>query len=166
VRVAEPVARAQEGPLKLEVTFQGVGERIVTATNVVGRIARVVNPYGEDTFVFRVVATNSGNESLVLLPQKATLSLGQGTPERARGLDDYRKRWPTWAVTSNQEGEDQAAAYAHVLGTLLLERQVPPGGSTEGRLAFPVRPAREALTLKLPYALGRKEKEAVLRWSL
>jgi hypothetical protein len=100
------------------------------------------------------------------MPQKATLAYGEGTSARARTLDDYRRRWPTWAVTNDQEGQDQAAAYQHVLSTLLIERQVPPGESTEGRLAFPVQPAKDALTLSLPYAIGRKALVATLRWPL
>lgn len=166
VRVAERAQAAQAGPLKLEVSFLGVGDRIATATNLVGRVARAVNPYGEDTFVFRLTAANSGDEPVVLLPQKATLAYGEGTVEHARTLDDYRKRWPAWAVTNDQEGEDQAAAYANVLGSLLIERQVPPGDSTEGRLAFPAHPAKDALTLRLPCAIGRKELVATLRWTL
>lgn len=166
VRVAEPAQALHAGPLKLAVRFMGVGDRIVTATNMVGRVARVVDPYGEDTFVFRLTATNTGDEPVVLLPQKATLAYGEGTVVHARTLDDYRRRWPAWAVTNDQEGEDQAAAYANVLGSLLIERQVPPGESTEGRLAFPVHPAKGALTLSVPYALGRKELSATLRWTL
>jgi hypothetical protein len=166
VQVAEAQQAAVVGGLRLEARLLGVGERIVTARNAFGRVGRVVNPYGEDVFVFQVRAVNEGTDPVVLLPHQATLSVGTGDPVSALTLDAYRRRWPAWPVTNNQEGEDQAAAYAHVLQTLLLERQVPAGETTEGRLAFPVRPAREALTLKLPVRFMRETRVLTLRWAL
>ncbi|MNL63367.1 hypothetical protein D3C87_1875010 [compost metagenome] len=99
-------------------------------------------------------------------PEKATLALGVGEPARAMTLEDFRRRWPAWPVSNDQEGEDQAAAYAHVLHTLLIERLVAPGESIEGRLAFKLGAAREALVLKLPLRDGRRERAATLRWTL
>lgn len=166
VVVAEAQQTTVVGGLRLEARLLGVGERIVTARNAFGRVGRVVNPYGEDVFVFQVRAVNEGAEPVVLLPQQATLSVGTGDPVSALTLEAYRKRWPAWPVTNDQEGTDQSAAYTHVLQTLLLERQVPAGESTEGRLAFPVRPAREALTLKLPVRFMRETRVLTLRWAL
>jgi hypothetical protein len=166
VAVAEPQQTAVVGGLRVEARLLGVGERIVTSRNAFGRVGRVVNPYGEDVLVFLVRAVNEGADPVVLLPQQATLSVGTGEPVPALTLDAYRRRWPAWPVTNDREGEDQAAAYAHVLQTLLLERQVPPGEVTEGRLAFPLRPAREALTLKLPVRFMRETRVPTLRWAL
>jgi hypothetical protein len=166
VQVAEAQQTAVVDGLRLEARLLGVGERIVTARNAFGRVGRVVNPYGEDVFVFQVRAVNAGADPVVLLPHQATLSVGTGDPVNALTLDAYRRRWPAWPVTNDQQGEDQSAAYAHVLQTLLLERQVPAGEATEGRLAFPVRPAREALTLKLPVRFMRETRLLTLRWAL
>lgn len=166
VVVAEPLQVVTEDALRLEARFAGVGERIVTARNAFGRIGRVVNPYGEDVFVFWLRAQNQGSEPVVLLPHQATLSVGTGDPVPALTLADYRLRWPAWPVTNNQEGEDQTAAYTHVLQTILLERQVPAGEATEGRLAFPVRPARAALTLRLPVRFTRSARVVSLEWQL
>ena len=165
VRVSEPVQTLSQGPLAATGRFLGVGERIVTARNALGRIGRVVNPYGEDTFVFRLRLENRGGEPLVLLPEAATLALGEGRVEAARTLDDYRKRWPTWAVTNDQQGHDQNAAYTFVLDSLLIERVLPPGEAVEGRLAFPAGPVSAGLTLRLPYRMGREAHALTMTWS-
>lgn len=166
VRVATPTQTVMEGPFRVDAEFLGVGERIVTDTNVVGRVSRVVNPYGEDSFIFNMTLVNLTKETVVVVPEKATLSYGVGTPRPSRTLAEYRKRWPTWAVTNEKEADDQGQAYAHVLRTILIERQLPPHESTVGRIAFPVEPAKDALTLTLPYRTGIVTKTLTLRWSL
>jgi hypothetical protein len=163
VRLGVPVLPLAGG-LAGTATFLGVGDRTVTATNWFGRIGRVVNAYGEDTFVFELHATNTLMEAVVLEPSKATLSYGAETVH-ARSLDDYRRRWPTWAVTTPDEGHDQQAAYQAVLNTLLLDRQLAPGETTSGRLAFPKRAVTEGLTLALPYIVGRQRRSLSLWWT-
>jgi hypothetical protein len=166
VRATTPRLDLLEGPFGVDAEFLGVGERIITATNAFGRVGRVTNPYGEDTFVFVLELVNLTKETVVVVPDKATLHYGLATTQPARTLADYRKRWPTWAVTNGQEAEDQGQAYAFVLKSLMIERQLLPHASTEGRLAFPVEPAKDALTLTLPYRIGHASRRLTLRWPL
>lgn len=166
VRPQDPRVSVTEGALAAQCEFLGLGERLVTATNAFGRLSRVVNPYGEDTFVFQVRIENRGQGAIVVLPAGARLDVGAESPLEPRTLDAYRTRWPSWAVTNEREGEDQGRAYTHVLQTLLLERQVPAGESTEGRLAFPVAPVRDTFKLTLPYRQAQASRTLTFRWAL
>ena len=156
-------ARTVAGPLTLEATWLGPGARIVTATRPWGTAARVVNPYGADTFRIRLVA-RAGAEPVVLLPDRATLADGAGARHPARTLADFRARWPAWPVTTDEEDFDRRAAYAHVLDTLLVEREVPAGRETTGILAFPAFPGKGRIVLTLPHRLGFRLHAATLTW--
>lgn len=147
-------ARASQGPLAAEARFLGAGRPLVLSRNLLGRAERVSNPLGADSFVFELSVTNRGPAPLVVLPQLATLALGDREPSLARTLDDYRRRWPAWAAGGATERADQAASYGHVLARLLLERRVGPGATAAGALAFPARGGPGALTLRLPYQAG------------
>lgn len=161
---AQATAVAAVDGLTIRATFLGPGQRIRSATNFWGRVSRAVNPYGADSLVFQVSLRNEGPKTLVVQPTGATLSLDGGPGLRARVMDDYRKRWPTWAVTHPDEGTDQAAAYAELLETILIERALPPGGMVEGRLAFPAGPVLRSITLSLPIESDRVKRLAVLDW--
>jgi hypothetical protein len=164
VRVTAPLAMATNGRVRLTAHFLGVGERMVSEHNLWGRAARVVDPYGEDSFVIDVMLDNQGHDDLVVQPQAATLQIGTAAPLKTRSLDDYRKRWPTWPVSTQDEGTDQAFAYKQVLDTLLLERLVHAGESVNGRLAFPAEHGSGPMSLKLPYKVGGDRKEVVAVW--
>ncbi len=154
---------ATVGPLTLTGTWLGPGERIVTAKRPWGAAARVVNPYGADTFRVRLVARATA-EAVVLLPQRATLADAAGTSRQARTLADFRARWPGWAVTVDDEDADRRAAYEHVLDTLLVEREVPAGQETTGIVAFPAFAPAGRLTLTLPCRVGLRRQVATLSW--
>jgi hypothetical protein len=164
VRPVPVTIAAVAGPLTLEATWLGPGERVVTARNLVGRAARVVNPYGEDTFRIRLVARASGADPVVLLPERATLGDAAGPPRRARTLAAFRARWPAWAVTSDEQDADRQAAMAHVLDTLLVERGVPAGRETAGILAFAAFRPVGRLVLTVPHRVGLRTHEATLAW--
>jgi hypothetical protein len=164
LEVASPVQTVRLGGLTLEARFAGVGDRRETARNWLGRLARVVNPYGEDTWLFEIAATNGGAEDVVLLPRDATLVQDGGEPRRARTLDDYRRRWPTWAIEGDEQAHDRHAAYGAVLDSILLERHLAPGGRAAGRLAFPGGRGAGSLTLQLPVLLGTRRETARWRW--
>jgi hypothetical protein len=159
------VSRASGG-VRVEGTFLGVGERIVTARNMIGRIARVANPYGEDSLVFRLEVENDNKDPVILLPHQATLSIDGGAGRPARTLADYRKRWPSWAVTSDDEGEDQGAAYRHVVDTLLIERIVRSRQRADGRVAFPRVVAKSTVTMTLPLQEGFVKRNLELTWKV
>lgn len=165
-RLEPATATAEAGGLRVQGAYLGLGERIVTHRNLFGRVGRVANPYGEDSLVFQLAIENRSQEPLVVLPHQATLAVDGGTPHPARTLADYRKRWPTWAVTHPDEGEDQGAAYQHVVDTLLIERVVRAGQSSEGRLAFPRAVAKSELVVRLPYQVGFRKQHLELKWSV
>lgn len=148
----------------MEATWLGVGERIVTTRNAFGRAARVVNAYGEDSFVISVIIRPTGANVVALLPERATLGDEGDKPVRARTLTDYRSRWPGWAVASEAEEADRIAAYNHILDTLLIERTLPMGTVVTGRLAFPTFAARRKLTLTLPYRDGIRIGAIAVTW--
>lgn len=164
VRPLPATTRAAAPPLAITAEWLGVGERIVTAKNPWGRAARVVNPFGEDTFRIRITALATGPEPVVLLPAKATLVDDGGTPRAARTLDAFRVRWPGWAVENDDEEADRKAAYDHILGLLLIEREVQPGAETAGIVAFPAFTPRRRLLLTFPYRIGFKPGELRLTW--
>ncbi|MFP5503274.1 MAG: hypothetical protein ACLGIN_12370, partial [Candidatus Sericytochromatia bacterium] len=134
--VEAAVAEAGAGGLAVSATFEGVGKRLVSERNWAGRAGTVVNPYGADSLVFSLTLANEGPEALVLLPQAATLALGDRPPLPARTLDDYRARWPLWAVRDTRDRDHRQAAYAHLLETLLIERRLRPGDRVVGAIAF------------------------------
>lgn len=163
VRPLPATVHAVVGPLTLEGTWLGPGERLVTATRPWGAADRVVNPYGEDTFRIRLLA-RAGAEAVVLLPARATLADAAGTSRSARTLADFRARWPGWAVTADEQDADRRAAYEHVLDTLLVEREVPAGQETTGIVAFPAFQPSGRLTLTLPCGVGLRAQSATLSW--
>jgi hypothetical protein len=166
VRVANMRADYALQGLHVAADFLGAGERVVTSRNVWGRVARLVNPFGEGTLVFKVRMDNQTQASLIVYPQRATLTLGAGAEVPSLGLADYRKRWPVWPVETAEQSTDQQAAYDFVLNSLLIQRIVAPGLATEGRLAFLAVSGPGELSLKLPYRLGdAPEKVALLHWS-
>lgn len=164
VRPLPATVRAAGGPLALTATWLGVGERVVTARNVWGRVGRVVNAFGEDTFRVRVELRATGPEPVVVLPERATLADEAGPPRPARTLAAFRARWPGWAVTNDEQEADRKAAYEHVLGLLLIEREIAPGAETSGIVAFPAFAAKRKLVMRLPYRVGFKPHEAVATW--
>ena len=166
VRPQNPRVSVTEGTVAAQCEFLGLGERLATAHNAFGRLSRVVNPYGEDTFVFRVRIENRGQGAIVVYPAAARLDVGAEAPLEARTLEAYRSRWPAWAVTNEREGEDQLRAYTHILQTMLIERQIPAGESSEGRLAFPVAPVRDTFQLTLPYRQAQASRTLTFRWAL
>lgn len=157
------IARTTAGPLALEAAWLGPGARIVTAKRPWGTAARVVNPYGADSFRIRVTARAAG-EPAVLLPHRATLGDGLGPAKAARTLADFRARWPAWAVSSDEEDADRRAAYEHLLDTLLVEREVPAGAETTGIVAFPAFAAAGKVVLSLPYRVDRRDGVATFTW--
>jgi hypothetical protein len=164
VRPRLPIAKAQAAPLEVSAEWIGLGDRIVTARNPWGRAARVVNAFGEDSFQVRVTARAAGTEPVVLLPEKATIADDGGTPRKARTLNEFRARWPGWPVETDEQESDRKAAYEHVLGLLLIEREVQPGMETAGVLAFPAFTPRHRLILTFPYRVGFKGSELKLAW--
>lgn len=163
-QVVAAEAHARVANVTAQVRFLGVGERVMVSRNVWGRVGRVVNPYGEDTLLFDVRVANGGEYPITLLPAEARLQVDRSAEARPRSLDDFRARWPSWAVANTQQGEDRDAAYRFVLDTLLLERLVPPGESASGRLAFPLGAETGDLKLSLPYKEGRHKPVLLFKW--
>ena len=157
---------ARVGDLTVEATFEGVGKRLVSERNWAGRAGTVVNPYGADSLVFTLSLANEGQEPLVLLPQAAPLAFGDRPPLPARTLDDYRARWPLWAVRDTSERDHRQAAYAHLLETLLIERRLKAGDRVVGAIAFPTAPARDPMVLVLPFEQGSARRHVTLTWRL
>lgn len=151
--------------VSVKATYQGVGERIVVATTPLGRIARAVNPFGEDTLVVDLDVTNASREPITVLASAAKLS-GPGGERRVRSLDDYRKRWPTWAVENDEQERDRSAAMDFVLEHLMGDRLVEPDKTANGRLAFPVFRAGASLTLTLPLRLAGARRGVELTWDI
>lgn len=164
VRPLPLIAKAQAAPLAVSAEWLGLGDRIVTARNPWGRAARVVNAFGEDSFQIRVDVRATGTEPVVLLPEMATVADDGGTPRKARTLAAFRARWPGWPVETDEQEADRKAAYEHVLGLLLIEREVQPGSQTTGVLAFPAFTPRRKLILTFPYRVGFKGGELKLIW--
>lgn len=164
--VEATTVEARSGGLTVKGTWLGEGELVVTGRNLVGRIGRAANPYGDDTLVFQIEIENGGQDPIVVLPDKSTLTIDGAAPRVNRTLADYRKRWPSWAVTTAEEGEDQAAAYKHVVDTILIERLVRPGQTAEGRMAFPRAVAKSEMVLRLPYQVGFRKQHLELTWRI
>ena len=155
-----------DGSLRAKADFQGVGERIVTARNLLGRLGRVVNPYGEDTFVINLHVENAGPGPVVLLVGEAR-------------LDFSAPAWcsnPAPSMTTagaGRPGRWRMPARAPIrprpipmCRRRLLERLVPAGEKVEGRLAFPVKPAQAEIELLLPYRSSEKKGALRFRWAL
>jgi len=116
-----------------------------------------VNPYGEDSLVFHVLLMNPTDHVALVTPTEATLE-GPSGSKPARTLDDFRRRWPSWAVESPDQDADRNAAIEALLQSILLDRIVPPNGETEGRIAFPAYRPGDHMTLHLPLkADGRRQ---------
>lgn len=164
LRLAADTQQANVGPLRLSVRCTGAGERQVSARNLFGRAARVVDPYGEDVLVFEVTAANTGSDPLFLDAPSATLTLADGHALKPLTLDDYRDRWPTWPIVGADEAADQRFAYQRVLDTLLLARMVPPGETARGRMAFANAVGPLPMTLRMPYRLGLASAAVTLTW--
>ena len=164
VRPVPAQARATAGPLAMEATWLGVGERIVTARNVWGRAARMVNPFGADTYRVRITLRATGPEPVVILPERATLADDAGHERPARTLADYRARWPGWAAVSDAEDADRRAAYEHLLGVVLIAREVGSAEDVVGEIGFPAFPPVRKLTLRLPYERGFKPGAVTATW--
>ncbi|MBU6428142.1 MAG: hypothetical protein KGR26_03965, partial [Cyanobacteria bacterium REEB65] len=128
-------AAASELGLHGTAQYLGPGERIPTVRSLFGNILRVVDPYGAEQIVFDVTVDNASDRLAVLQPQGARLRI----PDRiqpARTLQDYKRAWPTYPIQDDDMALDQAAAFGFVVRTLLLEQQLMPGDSAEGRVAF------------------------------
>ncbi|MDB5097254.1 MAG: hypothetical protein JWM80_1675 [Cyanobacteria bacterium RYN_339] len=149
--------------LHVKARYLGLGERIVTATTPLGRIARAVNPYGEDSLVFHVTVMNPTDHIALVIPGEATLE-GPSGRKAARTLDDFRRRWPSWAIETPDHDVDRSAALEAILQTILLDRLVQPNHEVEGRIAFPAyRPGTE-MTLKLPVKIEGRRGALALTW--
>lgn len=164
-QAVEPARELRTADLHVKARYLGVGERVVTATTPLGRIARAVNPYGEDSLVFQVLVMNPTDHVALVIPTEATLE-GPNGRKAARTLDDFRRRWPSWAVENPDHEADRAAALEHVLQTVLLDRLVPPNGETEGRIAFPAYRPGDDMTLKLPIKTEGRRTVLSLRWEV
>jgi hypothetical protein len=150
-RVRQEKVTSKLGDLVADASLLGVGERIATERNGVGRVARAVNAYGDDTLVFDIGLMNAGEGPASVEPSKAKLTASLPSVTRAaRTLDDFRQRWPTWAVDGAEQGADRTAAIGFVLDTLLLDRLIEGGARTQGRVVFPITMATERLELTLP----------------
>lgn len=152
--------------LAVDVTALGIGDRVPTEKNMWGRTARAVNPYGEDTLVFRASLVNAGDRPAFLTPSRATLSADGEAPRPARTLDDYRRRWPTWAVDGHDQEADRAAAIGYVLDTMLVDRMLSPDGRVEGRLAFALPHVTRKLDLVLPVRTADTSKDLHFVWEV
>jgi hypothetical protein len=161
---AQSQTRLEPGVL-VRATYRGVGERIVVAATPLGRIARVVNPFGEDSLVVELDVTNASTEPITVLASAAKLS-GPGGERRVRSLDDYRKRWPSWAVENQEQEGDRLAAMDFVLEHLLGDRLVEPDKSLTGRLAFPLFRPGDALFLSLPLRMAGTRRNVELKWDI
>jgi hypothetical protein len=162
-QAVEPLRDLRTPDLHIKARYLGVGERIVSATTPLRRFARAVNPYGEDSLVFHLLVMNPTDHVALVLPSEATLEGATGR-KPARTLDDFRRRWPSWAVETPDHDADRAAAIEYVLQTALLDRLVPPNGEVEGRVAFPVFRPGEAMSLKLPVKVEGRRQVLVLDW--
>ncbi|MBM3270241.1 MAG: hypothetical protein FJZ01_21615 [Candidatus Sericytochromatia bacterium] len=130
--------------------YRGPGERVASSRNFLGAVVRFVNPYGEDQILFDLELQNDGPEPVTVLPAEAGLDTGARTL-KALGLDRYKRAWPTYPVTDDEVAKDQAVAFTYVLRSILLRRQIMPGETVTGRLAFTAPAgARGPLELTLP----------------
>lgn len=136
--------------LEATASALGPGERIATARSPIGNIQRVVNPYGEDQFLFNIEVANRGERPVLLKAAEARLE-ASGRRIPAKTLEDYKKAWPTYPIADAEMARDQAAAFTFVLRSMLLERLVLAGEGVKGRLAFPSPAgAKGDLILTLP----------------
>lgn len=165
-RVARATLTTHVDDLGADARFLGPGERIATDHTVLGRVARAVNPYGEDSLVFDLTLTNAGSVPAAVLPSQAQLAADGAKAMPARTLDEFRRRWPTWAVEGPEQTTDRAAAMGFVMDTLLLDRQVMPNASARGRLAFALqRPVRK-LSLTVPVRVGEHNSALAFTWEV
>jgi hypothetical protein len=158
---------AHLGQLLGDARFLGPGERVATERNAVGRVARAVNPYGDDALVFMVDLVNADDRPASVEPSKARLTAELPVVTRnALQLDDFRHRWPTWAVDGPEQSADRGAAIGYVLDTLLLDRLIEGGARTSGRVAFALTPATERLVLTLPAKTGDAAGTLTFNWEV
>lgn len=161
----DSVQTYQDERLIARFSWEGPGHLIPTAHHPWGRVSRAVNPYGADVWCIRVrLERLSGDAPLVLLPERSTLQLDTDKAISSLTLAHYRRRWPKWAVHSDEEANDRQVAYAHVLDTLLIERQIRTGAPLEGLLVFARQALRDSANLRLPYKAGAKTLFAAVRW--
>ena len=163
-RARPDVATAKFAGLVGDARAPGPGERVVTDRNLLGRVARAVNPYGEDVLVVRLELVNASSSLAVVSPSRATLVVDDAAPRPAMGLDDFRKRWPTWAVADAEQTTDREQAIASVLDTLLLDRLLEPGSRTTGRLAFVLPRVRGHLAVVLPVRVADEGGSLSFAW--
>lgn len=160
-----PLQRFQSDHLTATFAWDGPGALMATAYHPWGRVSRAVNPYGNDVWCIRVrLERVAGDVPVILLPERATLQMGIEKPLAALNLTDFRRKWPKWAVSNDEEAADRQVAYAHILDTLLIERQILPGSSVEGILAFVRRAPRDTARLTLPYRAGPHTFQATAHW--
>lgn len=138
--------------LRATATLVGPGQRVVAARNLLGGVTRVVNPFGARNLVVALELSAAGGA--LLKPADARLSYDGQAPLAPLGLDQLRRRWPTWAIRNEEEAADQRLAYEQVLDRLLMERRLAPAESTKGVLVFPLRPLRQRLSLSWPTLAG------------
>ncbi len=143
-------ATASARTIAAAVRYRGPGERVASSRNLLGAVVRFVNPYGEDQIMFDVELHNDGSDPVTVLPGEAFLDTGT-RKIAALGLERYKRAWPTYPITDDEVAKDQAVAFTYVLRSILLKRQIMPGETVHGRLAF-LAPAgaRGPLELTLP----------------
>jgi hypothetical protein len=142
---------AADGNLKLDVSWQGPGGYVAVARGYGGRLARIVNPYGADVTCLDASASAGPRGAVTLLAEESTLRVGNRPPQRALGLEAYRRRWPRWAVADETQAVDRKVAYDFVLETMLIERRLEAGEARRGILAFPATPLAGRAVLRVPY---------------
>jgi hypothetical protein len=171
-----PVTAARETPEVVEQAYVdncvtmafswlGPGQLQPAAYHPWGRVARAVNPYGPDVWCIQArVQRIAESKAPIFLPERATLRTGSGRVLSALTLSDFRRRWPQWALTSDEQAADRQTAYAYILDTLWIERQVLPGDVQEGFLVFPRGPLGESATLEFPYRESQQLLTATAAW--
>jgi len=171
-----PITTARETPevvdrdyvdnsVAMVFSWLGPGQLQPAAYHPWGRVARAVNPYGPDVWCIQAqVKRITERRAPIFLPERATLRTGSGRVLSALTLSDFRRRWPQWALTSDEQAADRQTAYTHILNTLWIERQVLPGHVQDGLLVFPRGPLGDSAIVEFPYRESQQLLTATAAW--
>ena len=127
----------KENNLVVELSWMGNSYPLETSKSMVGLTNRFVVPYTRSTSLLKVKIINSSKNLIELNKDKIVLKADKPNLElKPLGIDFFKKKWPTFAVKTQEHMIDQSVAIGDVIRTIVRDTEILPDSTYEAYIPF------------------------------
>ena len=156
----------KDNNLVVELSWVGNSYPIETSKSIVGLTNRFVLPYTRSTSLLKLKISNNSKNLIELTKEKIKLKRMTDSVEvTPLGIDFFKKKWPTFAVKTQENMIDQSVAIGEIIRTIIRDTEILPDSSYEAYIPFKkLGKEVEAIDITFALKINNQEKNLVFNF--